>query len=195
MIRYFLGLLLFVFPIAGRSIILEFKGAYFLSTDSAFKNIYGNGGALAGPELTVQLCEENNLCVFASVDYFKKKGHSIGLCNKTTVEMIPVGLGFKYVIPTFDHTDFYVGLGLEAMNLRTTNCSDFVVFNQSQWGFGGIAKVGAYYYLPCNLLLDFFIDYSFVRVGSDNCNCLPGLLPIKANVSGAIFGIGLGYNF
>lgn len=187
--------LFFVLPLVGRNIILEFKGAYFLSTDSMFKKIYGKGSALYGPELTVQLCENKNLCLFASVDYLQKEGHSLGLCNRTKIKMIPVALGLKYVEPVFNHTDLYVGLGVEAVNVRTKNCSDFVIFEQSQWGIGGIAKAGAYYYLPCNFLLDFFIDYSFVKVGSNDCGCVPGLQLAKANLSGAIFGIGLGYNF
>jgi hypothetical protein len=186
--------LLIACPLMGRNVLLEFKGAYFLPTSCDFKNIYRHGGALFGPELTVQLCECKDWYVFTSFDYFQKKGHSVGLCDPTTVTLIPVALGLKYFLPAFDdRVDFYGGLGFEAVNVRTKSCSDNVITKLSQWGFGGIAKVGAYYYLPHCFVIDFFIDYSFVRVGSNDCNC--GVQSVKANIGGAIFGVGIGYNF
>jgi len=188
--------LLFVVPVVAREVILEFKGAYFLPTDCTFKTIYPKGGALFGPELTVQLCNDRNWSAFASFDYFKTAGCSIGLCDATTVKLIPLALGLKYFVPVHGCVDLYAGLGFEAINVRTINCSNFVVSPLSQWGFGGIAKVGAYYYLPHNFLIDIFIDYSFVNVGSNSCDCPSiGVQSVKANVSGAIFGIALGYNF
>ncbi|MCX5922219.1 MAG: hypothetical protein NTX86_02735 [Candidatus Dependentiae bacterium] len=195
-IRSFLVSLFFVFSLQARDIILEFKGAYFKPTDSEFKNIYGKGGALYGPELTVQVCEDTPWYAFAGFNYFHKKGHSIGLCDETTVKLIPLALGVKYLERMCDdRVDFYVGLGFQPVNVRTKNCSDFVFANQSKWGFGGIAKVGANYRMDCNFLIDLFVDYSFVKVGSNDCDCLMGLQSVKANVSGAIFGAGLGYSF
>lgn len=193
----YLLVLLFCVPLMGRQTILEFKGAYFLPTHSPFKKIY-KGCALYGPELTVQICEDNDWYAFASVDYFRKKGHSLGLCNPTTVKLIPVAFGLKYFVPAYDDCiDLYAGLGFQAVNVRTKNCSPFVIQKESQWGIGGIAKIGAYYYLPCNFVLDIFVDYSFVRVGSNDCDCpiSPFVQSVKANVSGAIFGLGLGYTF
>ncbi|HLF66892.1 MAG TPA: outer membrane beta-barrel protein [Gammaproteobacteria bacterium] len=192
---YSLVSLLFVFPLIGRDVIVEFKGAYFWPTDCTFKKIYHKGGALYGPELTVQLFDDKNWYAFASVDYFQKKGHSIGLCEPTKVRLIPVALGLKYFVPVCDdRIDLYAGLGLEWVNVRTKNCSQAVVSKQSDWGLGGIAKVGAYYHLPHHFLIDTFINYHYAKVGSNDCWC-HGFESRKANVSGAIFGVGLGYNF
>lgn len=179
-----------------RDIFLEFKGAYFRPTNCVFKHIYHNGGALFGPELTVQMCEDRNWYGFFSVDYFRKHGNSLGLCTPTTVQLIPIVFGAKYFFDCFECVDLYAGLGFEAMNVRTKDCSTTVQQKISKWGYGGIAKLGAYYYLPCNFLIDLFIDYNFVNAGKDSCNNLIcGTQRYKAHINGPIFGAGLGYRF
>jgi outer membrane protein W len=190
---YFFISLMLIIPICARDVILEFKAAYFLPTDSVFKQIYHNGSALCGPEVTFQLCNNKNWYGFASIDYFQKKGHSIGLCDFTKVSLLPFGVGLKYFVPILcDRADFYIGLGFQPVYVRTENCVECVSVKQSRWGFGGIGKVGTYWYLPRNFVIDLFVDYSFVKVGCKN-SCQ--LTPRKADVSGAIFGIGLGYRF
>lgn len=190
------ALLVVAVPLTARNTILEFKGACQVPTNSTFRDIYGHAGALYGPELTVQLKEDKPWHAFASFDYFRKNGHSIGLCEPTTVKLLQFALGLKYFKSVRDgKADLYAGLAFEPVNMRTINCIQSVELRTSQWGFGGLAKIGAYYYLPRNFVFDFFIDYSFARVGSNDCNSCTGLQSVKANVSGAIFGIGLGYNF
>lgn len=175
-----------------RDILLEFKAAYFWPQDSCVRSIYGNGGALYGPEVTFGLCEETNWYGFASIDFFNKSGRSVGLCDVTKIRVMPVALGAKYFVP-FCYGDFYVGLGFQPTHLKTINCSEFVAQTTSKWGFGGIAKVGSYFDLPCNFFVDLFLDYSFVKVGCTNCAV--DTVPLKANLSGVIFGAGIGYRF
>lgn len=187
-------------PLISRDILLEFKGAYFLATGSRFKKIYKHGGALYGPELTVQLCDDSNLYGFFSIDYLSKKGHSIGLHTPTKVSLLPIGVGLKYFLSDhcgcFENVDFYVGLGFQPVRVKTRDDSPFVIEKHSKWALGGIAKVGAYIDLRCNFFLDLFIDYSFARVKSHAHMAPTGpVVPLKANVSGAIFGAGLGYRF
>lgn len=187
--------LFFTTPLIAQDVLLEFKAACFIPTSCRFKDIYGRSGALYGPELTMRLCDS---CWygFASFDYFHKKGHSIGLCEPTTVTLVPIAFGLKYLVPTNDFLDCYAGLGFEAVNVRTRNCIESVVFKQTQWGFGGIAKLGVFYYLPCNFFLDFFVDYSFVNVGSKHSLCQNyGMESVKTKISGAILGAGVGYRF
>lgn len=177
-----------------RDIIFEFKGAYFLPTNDRFKDIY-KGNALYGPELTVQLRPDSCWYGFASVDYFQAKGRSLGLCDRTKVSLVPIAFGVKYFMPfSCKRFDMYAGLGFQPVRVRTQDCSEFVVFEQSRWALGGIAKVGTYVYLPCNFVLDFFVDYSFAKTGCRDCR-LNNVAPLKANVSGVIFGGGLGYLF
>lgn len=181
-------------PLFCRNVLLEFKAAYFLPTNSCVRHIYGKGSILYGPEITFQLCENKNWYGFASVDFLSKKGHSLGLCNRTKMSIVPLGIGVKYFVP-FCHGDFYIGLGFQPIHLKTLNCSTHAIHKTSKWGFGGIAKIGANFNLPCHFFMDLFFDYSFTRIGRDKCSVSPFLVPLKVNMSGAIFGIGLGYNF
>jgi len=153
-----------------------------------------------------------------SAAYASKNGHSVGLCIPTQVKLIPFGVGIKYFSQSLEQYScnncrFYLGLGFQPVLLQTNNCSK-VVQNTSSWGFGGITKFGCLWNLPRNFFLDFFADYSFVNVGCSNpCNrsslcsstnsCCSSytiysasfIKPLKANISGAILGIGIGYNF
>lgn len=186
------------FSITATTVLLEFKGSYFLPTSSPFKKIY-KGNALYGPELTVQLCEEQSWYAFASFDYLKAHGSSTALCNPTTVRLFPFSVGIKYFMPQFsEHVDFYAGLGIEGIKVRTKNYYNGNAVQISQWGVGGIAKTGAYCYLPHNFLIDIFIDFSFISVGKNKCyNATPcqQVQITKASINGAIFGAALGYKF
>jgi opacity protein-like surface antigen len=179
--------------LAARDILLEFKAAYFLPTDSDMRHIYNNGGALYGPEVTFKLGDSANWYGFASIDYFQKNGRSLGLCDTTQVSLLPLGIGLKYMASYCGWRHFYVGLGFQPVYLKTENCSPFVIQKTSKWGFGGIAKIGAYFDLPKNFVIDLFFDYSFVKVDCSSCSDL--VIPVKADISGAIFGVGLGYRF
>lgn len=177
-----------------RDVLLEFKGAYFLP-HACFKNIY-KGGALYGPELTGQLCEDNEHWYgFASIDGFSKHGRSIGMCLPTRATLIQLAFGLKYFVP-FCYGNFYLGLGVEPVYLKTKNCLPDGIVSTSKWSCGGIAKIGTYLDLPyCDdWFIDLFIDYSFAKVGCP-FKCADIEVPLKANVSGAIFGGGLGYRF
>lgn len=186
--------------LCGRDILLEFKGAYFHPTGSRFKKIYG-GSAIYGPELTIQLFE--NCCnwyAFFSVDWFHKKGRSIGLHTPTKIHLLPLAFGLKYFMPScYECVDFYAGLGFQPVHVHIRNSSPFVTPNESKWVLGGIAKVGSYIYLPNtnNLFLDLFIGYSFARASSHTAQvcCDGAVVPLSSSISGAIFGAGLGWRF
>lgn len=198
-IRYLLLVFVFInLPLIARDVLLEFKGAYFKPTGDRFKHIY-KGSALYGPELTVQLSECNEHWYgFLSVDYFRKKGHSIGFNTQTIVTLLPIGIGVKYFIPSCwcDNADFYLGLGFQPVRVHTHDLSPFVIPKITKWALGGIAKGGVYIDVACDFFLDLFIAYSFARVSSHDAIAPNGpVIPLKASVSGAIFGAGLGYLF
>ena len=176
-----------------RDILLEAKAAYFYATGDRFKNIYGRGAGLYGAEVTFGLCD-SNWYGFLSADFLHKKGHSIGLNTPTSIRLVPVGIGLKYFMPTCnDCADFYVGLGFQPVHVRVQNNSQFAP-NQKKWALGGIVKVGVYMYASCNWFVDLFIDYSFAHVAARKVQ-MPPVVPLSASISGAIFGLGLGYRF
>ena len=194
----------------GRDILLEFKAAAFLPSDCLFKKIYDSCAALYDLELTFELVEDKNWFMFLSLAYTSKQGHSVGFCTPTTVQIVPFGLGFKYFFPC-SRGDFYVGLGVQPAYLGTNNCSEFVCKHTSDWGVGGVSKIGFNFDLPKNWFCDLFFDYSFVRVGKCTSDCSSAnscsessaccdsssnfVVPLKADISGAILGLGFGYKF
>lgn len=184
------AILLICGSLKSNDVLVEFKCAYFLPTNAEFRNIYG-GSAIFGPEVTFEFC--NQIYGFISIDFFQKNGYSLGDCSPTQITLVPIGMGFKYLVP-FCFGDFYVGLGFQPTVVQITNCSPFVIPEQSEWSFGGIAKVGTYFNLPYDLFLDIFIDYSFLNVCFNN-GCGGAIVPSKAHLSGTLFGAGLGYRF
>lgn len=212
-------LVLFLAPLSiiTRDLIFEFKTGAFLPVDCDYRNIYGTASVFYNPEFTLQVVEEKPWYIFMSAAYTSKEGNSIGFCTPTKVEIIPLGLGLKYFFP-FRYGNFYLGLGWQPAYLRTFNCSDFVARNTAKWGQGGIGKFGVYFDLPHNFRIDLFADYSFVNVGCGQGNCCDTscvtscatsaccpvqnsccsdnfIVPVKANISGGLLGIGIGYCF
>lgn len=177
-------------PARAYDVLLEFKGAYFLPTNTLFRKIY-NGSAIYGPELTAGCYK--NLYGFVSVDYFSKQGRSIGLCSPTKMNMLNLGIGLKYLVP-FCYGDFYVGLGALPTRLHVKDGSRYVIPCRTKWGCGGVAKVGAYFDLPKSFFVDLFFDYSFATIPFPCCPTAP-VQSYNAKLNGCWFGVGLGYRF
>lgn len=196
----------------GKDVFLEFKGGAFIPTGCDFRSIYGSATFFVSPEFSWQVVDHANWYIFASAGYSEKEGSSKGLCTPTKVRLVPLAIGVKYFFQDL-HADFcknhklYLGLGFQPVLLQTNNCSEFVEKTTSQWGFGGVAKLGYLLDLRKNFFLDFFADYSFVNVGckkpcnsSNDCDSVCStnngyVTPLKANISGAILGMGIGYSF
>lgn len=190
------ALLFFVqLPLAAQNFLLECKGAYFRPTNERFKNIFGKGAGLFNAELTFDIGENECWYGFASVGYMSKVGRSIGLDTPTKVQIVPLAVGLKCLAP-FDYGNWYVGIGFQPTHLHTSNDSPFVA-NTSKWGLGGITKLGVFFDMSCNFFIDVFFDYSFVKIGQEKDLQAPAgaVVPLKATISGAIFGAGLGYRF
>jgi len=184
-------LLCTVTSIQAHDVLLEAKGAYFLSSDEIFKNIFQKGCGEIGAELTAKIV--HNFYSFFSVDFFHKTGETPTLNTITQFRSTSFAAGFKYFFPT-THVDFYLGLGIEPTYLVTKNDSEFVEPVTKQWGCGSIAKAGAIIDLPHALFLDIFVDYSFIDINQlvasnqliQNTNTI---------LSGGLFGFGFGYRF
>ena len=169
----------------------EVKAGYFYPTGDTFRKIY-SGGGIYGGELSMPICDP--LDVWISGSYFTRKGSSINLHHHTRIDLIPLAIGLKYYVP-WNCIDFYVGAGFQYTHLKTYDDSPFVIHEVEKWWFpGGIAKVGAIIDLECNWFLDFFIDYSFLKMDFHKTH--HGRVERhKADLSGWTFGVGLGYNF
>ena len=177
----------------GRTYFLEYKGAAFIPVNKCLRSIFGKAAFISGPELTFQLHETNKKWYgFASIDYMSKHGRSAGLCEPTKMHVVPLGFGAKYCGGRSWGT-IYGGLGLQAIHLKTINCSTYVAPITSRWGYGAIAKFGGFIDLRRNFFVDLFADFSFGRIRKGEC--CNNIIPEKVCLSGAILGGGIGYRF
>lgn len=158
---------------------IEGKVAYFYPTSHKFRQIYGKN-AIYGAEITVPL--QSRFALWASADYNKENGRSIGLHNKTTASIIPLGFGLKYFIP-FYKADFYFGAGVDYIFLNVHNHSRYVK-NVHRQGWGWSTKTGIIVDLTCNWFIDISANYT---------NKWFTFHRAKANISFASAGIGIGY--
>lgn len=181
-----------------RKVILEFKGAYLLPTNHTLRKAYNNGSALYGPELTVQLGKKHhwtkNIYAFMGADYFQKEGHDLGLCDSTTLRLVPLTLGLKYMIPMTRRADFYLGLGFESLFVQAQSHRACVTAEKNLWTFGGITELGTYIDVTHHVMLNFFFNYSFINAKTDSFygHTRTGC---TVDLSSALFGVGLGYRF
>ena len=172
-------------------VLPEVKAAYYYPLDSHFRNIYSETG-LYSIETSVQTWDQ--LYSFASLGYLYTSGRSKGNGggDRTTFEMIPIGLGLKYLFET-KYINPYLGLGMVVAYTDIDNHSKYVKRNQSKWGVGGLIKSGFLTYLNSQWFLDLFLDYTYLKIDfNDHPN---NVVNHKADISGLSIGGGIGYKF
>lgn len=177
--------------IQARDVLLEVKGSGFVPTNDIFKDIYGKGAGMYGAELTGRLCKQ--VYGFIGIDAFHKSGFTTEFATPTKASVIDVSFGLKYLAP-FEYGDFYLGLGVLPVHLKTVDDSSYVSSPTSKWGCGGILKTGILLDLPKNLFLDFFANYAFAKVHAQVVVGAPTQAH-DAKLNGCWFGLGLGYRF
>jgi len=163
----------------------EVRAGYFYPTSKTFRNIYENGGAEVEGEVAYSF--NVNWMIWGNVNYFQRRGRSIGFQDKTTIYMVPISLGFKYRFQFNRPLLPYLGGGATYTFLNIKNHSDFVKRNVTKSGFGFVVKAGIYIYLPRNFYLDPFIDYYYQRVNFHAKR--------NVDVGGLRIGSGFGYRF
>lgn len=169
----------------------EVKAAYFYPLDSRTRDIYSDG-AVYGLELNMESC----WCIYPwiSGQYFCVDGRSIGEDDKTTLRLVPLGIGLKYMFCCESCWRPYVGLGFGATYLHTKDDSNFVKRTRSKWGYGLIVKGGSYFYFSDCWFFDIFIDYTWMKL-SFSGSTDPFIIGKKADISNIAVGGGIGVNF
>ena len=127
-------------------------------SDSAFKDVYGNGNLIYGANFSYEVL--NRIDIWTSVKYFSDTGETTILKEKVDFRIIPLSIGAKYKIEVDEGLETYFGGGGD-LYFYNEKGSDFNT-KDSQWGFhlqGGIlAKISK------RLQLDF--NFKFTRVKS-----------------------------
>lgn len=172
---------------------LEFRGAYFLPTSSAFQTAY-SGGALWGLEADFRL--NKSLYTWLSVNFFREKGTPLIGTGSMNLTMLPLNLGLKWIW-TSHKVQPYVGVGIEAIYANEQSNNSLALRNRSSWGCGGIFKTGLLCYFTAHFFLDFYTDYSLRPLHLRHLSSSTPQLELIhfADLSGFSFGSALGYGF
>jgi outer membrane protein W len=179
-----------------QSLLVEAKAGYFVPFSNSFDRIYGGGG-IYGLEATLPFSCHSGGALWVSASYFGESGTASSLGDvdsfSTTVDIVPLGLGFKYFFNAYKFR-VYLGIGGLATYLHTRDDSPFVIRNTTAWGTGIIGKAGLLYCFGRHFFVDIFSDVNYTRITFDR-NPDDAIIRFDVNLSGWTTGVGLGYKF
>lgn len=170
----------------------EIKPSYFFFSNSPMKNIYDKGGfeiqaSGSGP---VYSC----LDLYGSVGYRKVWGHSLGLCEKTSLTVVPFDIGIKPVFNFCDHYYYFFAIGPRFFYFHQHNYSPYVDCSIKSGNVGLFFNTGFNVALNDCFLLGIFGEYSYEKK-----TICPRMENVYSNgptqIGGFAFGISLGYAF
>lgn len=167
--------------------------SYFLPASKRVKRIYGHGWADYNLELSKKVYSCFHL--WASVNGFSKKGHSIGFHDSTRLQLIPVSFGLKYIHPFTCNFEGYLALGPSYSFLRIKDHSYYVIQHISKEGWGCLGQCGFNYYVYNCFFLNAFVDYYYQRFSFHHHDYSYYTSRNDLNMSGWKFGGGIGYRF
>jgi hypothetical protein len=143
---------------------VEFRVSSFYPTSKFFRQIYSTPRVAYGIDISRQIC--GNSYLWIDVDWFDKKGHSVGpeeFRRSTRINLVPVSMGVKYLLPVTSSIDVYAGAGVAYTFLHVRNHSEFVHERVNRQGFGGVVKTGVKVKFCGCYFLDLFGDYLYQR--------------------------------
>lgn len=167
----------------------EVRVAAFRPTSRRFREIYGQWGAEFQVEASKLIC--GPYYGWFNVGWYPKDGHSIGLHDKTRIDLVPIRFGAKYMFCLTPKLNGYVGLGATLTYLSIHDHSH-TIRHTTRWGAGGIVKTGLRYAIMQCLFVDLFADYSYEPF---SFNSKHHIKRKDADVGGLMLGAGLGYSF
>jgi hypothetical protein len=158
--------------------MLQLRGSYFSPTEEVFQDIYG-GGFTFGGEVSVGIWK--NLQFWIGGNYYRGDGELTYTKEEITLQIIPIGLGLKYLFPA-GIFNFYGAGGINLYQYKESNTLGEV----KKGGIGYAGKIGVMVKVAKGLIIDLFGEYSY-------CKMMPADFTI--NIGGISAGIGLGYLF
>jgi hypothetical protein len=155
------------------------KAKYFMPSEQAFKDIYGSG-TMYGGEIDIGIWQNFELCI--SGQSFTKKGELTFTEEETTLKILPVGIGIKYVHPVGGTVEIYGGIGINYYSYKEENPIGSVSTNKT----GYFGTIGTYVKVVDGLFIDLFLDYSYCKIKPEE---------LSVNIGGLGIGAGIGYEF
>lgn len=202
---------------------LEAKVAYYRPSSHRVRKIYRDGWADYQLELSKAFgfgCEcEKNWRVWAGVSGFSVSGRSYLSCydqfghsadcysfggysgsgfrDRTTLRMIPINLGVKYLFDINPCISVYLGGAACYSFLRIRDHSEYVHEHVRKNDWGGLIQSGVYYHVTPSVFVSAFADYLFQRFhfSSHYASHSRYVERNDLNMNGYKLGVGVGVTF
>jgi hypothetical protein len=157
---------------------IKIKAGYLYPQDKMFRDIYG-GGITYGLEMSTFV--SRNFEMWIEGGYFSKAGRLTYTEEKTTLRIVPVGGGVRYLFSA-GRWKFQTGLGLGYFFFREANVLGTVLAGK----LGLVGTIGSCFALSERVLIDAWARYSYYQMKPED---------LKFNVGGIEAGVGLAYQF
>jgi outer membrane protein W len=155
---------------------------YFRPADHLIREIYPRGVALE-----VQLRRQLVPYIegWVNANYFVKRGQSLGLHEKTRLQILPLSIGLNVHRCIAEKFTPYIGLGATYTMLKTFDQASSLTKRHHRYRFGGVAKSGILYSVNQEFFFSAFADYYYTKVSNGHGNI---------DIGGLRTGLGLGFN-
>jgi hypothetical protein len=150
--------ILLTFTLYGGERKIGFYMGFNHISDSAFKEIYGNGGLIFGANFSYEIL--NRIDIWTSIKRFSKTGETTVLKEKVDFKIIPISIGAKYKIEVDEGLETYFGGGGDLYFYNEKG----VDFNTKDSELGFHLQGGVLAKISKRLQLDF--NFKFTRVKS-----------------------------
>lgn len=165
----------------------EIRIAYFYPASRRFRKVYSGFRLDYEIETTQKL--RDNLHFWANVSWFPDSGDSIGENHHTSVDLVPISIGLKYMFCINTHTKLYIGAGpvYYFLNIKDKSSCLCIKEHANHQGWGGAFKTQLnWFFYKCNYL-SVFADYLYLPLhGTDDS---------VHQVGGLKVGLGIGRHF
>jgi hypothetical protein len=177
---------------------IEARFSYFWPESKTLREIYHNGGINYQLTGTIPFYQGDNfglrgLNFWWALDYFLANGKSIGLEEKTRLQIEPLTAGLKWITPN-SIVRPYFGAGFKYYFMQIRNYSSFVKQYMANNGSGFVLDTGVQLFIAKHLLADLFASYSFKQFGALSIE-LANVEATWLDIGGLNFGGGIGVKF
>jgi hypothetical protein len=169
---------------------VEVKLGYFYPQDKTFQQLYHHGGF--APFLEADFAVYKALHFWMEEFFFIRNGHEPISQASTSVFLLPISAGLKYIQPINHNWDFYLKGGGNWFYLHTKQNDPYVKKIDHKNSFGATAGTGFLYHISKHAVLDIFFNYLYDKKTFTDPN---SLYKIHLFTGGYAAGLGGGYFF
>lgn len=170
--------------------LLEAKIAAFFPIHSKVRRIYDTAIPMCGVEANIKTYK--GLYRYMNASYLWASGHAIGSKDRTHVQLVPLGVGLKFIYD-LKPLSMYVSAGPLLSYIHMKDSSPYVIRKSYKWSWGGNGKVGLLFFPLKHFLIDVFVDYSYMKFDFHNGH--HKVVRTDVDFSGWSIGAAVGYAF